>query len=164
MGFNYGSEKNKFDREWAKKEKWYRECGMEETAILQMYEFDYQEFKRNRTICKREQAMYEIDSEEENEEINIFALKGMFIESIAVYDEYHIVEERFAWIEEIENDDLRAMLIALGQEDKEMLTMLVGGYSKVEIAELMGVARKKVTRHIMQIADMIRSITGASVH
>ena len=40
MGFNYGFEKRKFDRVWEKLHREYIEAGMDETAILSMYEFD----------------------------------------------------------------------------------------------------------------------------
>ena len=49
MGFNYGFEKRKFDRVWEKLHREYIEAGMDETAILSMYEFDWETFKKERT-------------------------------------------------------------------------------------------------------------------
>lgn len=49
MSYNYAAEKKKFDCEWEKTKAWYRECGMSEESISEMYEFDCMEFRRQRT-------------------------------------------------------------------------------------------------------------------
>ena len=41
MGYNYSREKRKFDAEWKKKEAWYRESGMSEEAIQEIFTYDW---------------------------------------------------------------------------------------------------------------------------
>ena len=48
MTFNYGAEKRKFEKVWAKLAKTYAEAGMEPEAIKAMYEFDWKIFKSER--------------------------------------------------------------------------------------------------------------------
>ena len=48
MTFNYGAEKRKFEKVWAKLAKTYAEAGMEPEAIKAMYEFDWEIFKSER--------------------------------------------------------------------------------------------------------------------
>lgn len=48
MNFNYSYEKKKFEQEWAKLEKEYRQAGMSDKDILEMKNFDYDCFKLNR--------------------------------------------------------------------------------------------------------------------
>ena len=52
MGFNYAQEKRKFDKEWNEKERWYRESGMSEDAIREMYEYDWSEFNSTRKFYR----------------------------------------------------------------------------------------------------------------
>ena len=49
MGFNYGIEKKKFNEEWKKLQKEYEEAGMSEKSIQEIYEFDLNVFRKNRT-------------------------------------------------------------------------------------------------------------------
>lgn len=41
MGYSYSREKRKFDIEWKKKEEWYRESGMSEEAIQEIFTYDW---------------------------------------------------------------------------------------------------------------------------
>ena len=41
MGYSYSREKRKFDAEWKKKEEWYRESGMSEEAIQEIFTYDW---------------------------------------------------------------------------------------------------------------------------
>ena len=61
MTFNYGAEKRKFEKVWAKLAKTYAEAGMEPEAIKAMYEFDWKIFKseRNEALHTQEFAIPE---------------------------------------------------------------------------------------------------------
>ena len=56
MGFNYASEKKKFENRWKKLKTEYMEAGMSDDAIQQMYEYDLKEFRNKRIISIHEQA------------------------------------------------------------------------------------------------------------
>lgn len=52
MGYNYSREKRKFDAEWKKKEEWYRESGMSEEAIQEIFTYDWAEFNSTRRFYR----------------------------------------------------------------------------------------------------------------
>lgn len=52
MGYSYSREKRKFDIEWKKKEEWYRESGMSEEAIQEIFAYDWAEFNATRRFYR----------------------------------------------------------------------------------------------------------------
>ena len=52
MGYSYSREKRKFDAEWKKKEEWYRESGMSEEAIQEIFAYDWAEFNSTRKFYR----------------------------------------------------------------------------------------------------------------
>ena len=61
MGYNYSREKRKFDAEWKKKEEWYRESGMSEEAIQEIFAYDWAEFNATRRFYR---YMEDVDVEQ----------------------------------------------------------------------------------------------------
>lgn len=59
MGFNYGLEKRKFTEEWKKLYREYKAAGMSEKDIQDIYAFDLNVFRKNRTECQRTQPLSE---------------------------------------------------------------------------------------------------------
>lgn len=53
MGYNHGLEKKKFDIEWQKNEKLYRELGMTDEQIVSIKEFDYKTFRSDRVYYEK---------------------------------------------------------------------------------------------------------------
>ena len=72
MGFNYVREKRKFNKEWKKLEVWYRESGMSEDAIREMYEYDWREFNSNRKFYRNGDDDVDVESivEEDGDSID----------------------------------------------------------------------------------------------
>ena len=62
MGFNYAREKREFDREWNEKERWYRESGMSEDAIREMFEYDWREFNSTRKFYRHGDDDVDVES------------------------------------------------------------------------------------------------------
>ena len=62
MGFNYALEKRKFDEKWKKLDVWYRESGMSEDAIREMYEYDWREFNSNRKFYRHGDDDVDVES------------------------------------------------------------------------------------------------------
>ena len=107
MGFNYAREKKKFDSEWEKKEKWYRESGMSEDAIREMREYDWNDFKARRCYEKRRD-----DS-------------GTDIEEIAAPETEQRTSGRYGWIEDIDDSALVHKLRKLKLHELEIITLLI---------------------------------------
>lgn len=59
MGFNYGLEKRKFTEEWKKLYSEYKAAGMSEEDIQDIYAFDLNVFRKNRTEFQRTQPLSE---------------------------------------------------------------------------------------------------------
>lgn len=57
MGYNHGLEKKKFDIEWQKNEKLYRELGMTDDQISAIWEFDYETFLSDRAYLEKKQDL-----------------------------------------------------------------------------------------------------------
>ena len=109
MGFNYGLEKRKFTEEWKKLYSEYKAAGMSEEDIQDIYAFDLNVFRKNRTECQRTQPLSESscdDGIEQGESMS--ALLKKFSSALSVCDKYSFQSDpRFAWVDEMENDECR---------------------------------------------------------
>lgn len=151
MGFNYGLERKKFEKEWAKFRKEYAEAGMSEEAIQQMYEYDLSVFNRKRADANHEQPFVGkmcSDSEEDDESKS--ALFEKFTSELSYEDSYSFDEGRFAWIETIENKDLYKKASSLSDGDKELLTLLV--IDEFNISEIASIQNKAISTISEKIA------------
>ena len=105
MGFNYGLEKRKFTEEWKKLYREYKAAGMSEEDIQDIYAFDLNVFRKNRTEFQRTQPLSESscdDGTEQDESMS--ALLKKFSSALSVCDKYSFQSDpRFAWIDEMEN-------------------------------------------------------------
>ena len=115
MGFHYGLEKRKFTEEWKKLYREYKAAGMNEEDIQAIYAFDLNMFRKNRTECRRTQPISESacdDGTEQGE--SMFALLKKFSSALSACDKYSFqADPRFAWVDEMENDELYRKIISL---------------------------------------------------
>lgn len=61
MAYNHGAAKKKFETEWQKKEKQYRELGMTEEQINAIREFDEKAFRADRAYLEKKVPLAEAD-------------------------------------------------------------------------------------------------------
>ena len=115
MGFNYGLEKRKFTEEWKKLYREYKAAGMSEEDIQDIYAFDLNVFRKNRTECQRTQPLSESSCDDGTEQgESMSALLKKFSSALSVCDEYSFQSDpRFAWVDEMENDELYRKIISL---------------------------------------------------
>lgn len=103
MGFNYGLEKRKFTEEWKKLYREYKAAGMSEEDIQDIYAFDLNVFRKNRTEFQRTQPLSESscdDGIEQGESMS--ALLKKFSSALSVCDKYSFQSDpRFAWVDEM---------------------------------------------------------------
>lgn len=158
MEFNYGLEKKKFDKKWEKLREEYRKAGMSEEAIQKIWEFDWNEFKRERAFCKHNQYFTTTSSEigEVDESMNPLILKyeeKFIVSACEVYS-----EKRYSWIDEIDNSELYNVLHELKDSDIELLTMLAfEGYSVVEISKVQGVSHQAISKKISRLKNILKN-------
>lgn len=159
MGFNYGLEKKKFDKEWEKLRKEYRAAGMDEAAIEAMHEFDWDAFKSERIYCNHTQRMpsqnFDDDGDAAGEDNS--ALLHRFFDSFAVMPKEVDDSRRDSWVDEIESEWLFDALRQLSPEDTELLTLYVfEEYGVTEIATMQGVAHPTVSKKLKRIKKYLK--------
>ena len=158
MTFNYGAEKRKFEKVWAKLAKTYAEAGMEPEAIKAMYKFDWEIFKseRNEALHTQEFAIPE-SSDEEMDDCES-PLYEKFLEQLSSeYDTYGS-HSRYWWLEELTTPCLTIGVPALTVEDKELLTLyIVDGLTIREIAEIQKKNKSSVERHLQRVFTLFPS-------
>ena len=156
MGFNYGLEKKNFDSQWAMTRKQYEDAGMSNEAIQAMYDFDWSVFNANRSYQNHTQEMAAPSFEQSEESYS--PLMNKYQEAVSVTDTYHETKSRFAWIGEIENEQLLTALETLKTEDLEIITMYAyGGYDITEISKVYGVSRPTISIKIKRITKFLKN-------
>ena len=127
MKFNYGLEKKHFEENWTKLRKEYREAGMDEESIQAMYEYDWEDFKRERTWCRHNiylDGMYTAGSfDNDVTDEGMHPLLLYYQERMSV--EMDPIGEIFGWMEEIEDPVLYEAIQNLNADQKNILTMRV---------------------------------------
>lgn len=158
MTFNYGAEKRKFEKVWAKLAKTYAEAGMEPEAIKAMYEFDWEIFKseRNEALHTQEFAIPE-SSDEEMDDCES-PLYDKFLEQLSSeYDTYGS-HSRYWWLEELTTPCLTIGVPALTVEDKELLTLyIVDGLTIREIARYLNLQKSTISERLQRIFTLFPS-------
>ena len=156
MGFNYGLEKKNFDSQWAMIRKQYEDAGMSSEAIQAMYDYDWSVFNANRSYQNHTQEMAAPSFEQSEESYS--PLMNKYQEAVSVTDTYHETKSRFAWIGEIENEQLLTALETLKVEDLEIITMYAyEGYDITEISKVYGVSRPTISIKIKRITKFLKN-------
>lgn len=139
MGFNYAREKRKFDEEWNEKERWYRESGMSEDAIREMYEYDWREFNSTRKFYRYGDDDVNVESiTEENED----AVNKAFSEE---------------WIELLDTSDLVRKVRKLPADYIEIIDLMVReNLTQKEIAGRMNCSQQNIAKKIEKIRKLLR--------
>ena len=156
MGFNYGLEKKNFDSQWAMTRKQYEDAGMSSEAIQAMHDYDWSVFNANRSYQNHTQEMAAPSFEQSEESYS--PLMNKYQEAVSVTDTYHETKSRFAWIGEIENEQLLTALETLKTEDLEIITMYAyEGYDITEISKVYGVSRPTISIKIKRITKFLKN-------
>ena len=156
MGFNYGLEKKNFDSQWAVTRKQYENAGMSSEAIQAMYDYDWSVFNATRAYQNHTQEIAAPSFEQSEESYS--PLMNKYQEAISVTDHYCETNSRFAWIGEIEDENLLSALEKLSDEDLELLTLYIyEGYSTVELSKAYGIAHQNISKRIIKITNFLKN-------
>ena len=156
MGFNYGLEKKNFDSQWAVTRKQYEDAGMSSEAIQAMYDYDWPVFNATRAYQNHTQEIAAPSFEQSEESYS--PLMNKYQEAISVTDHYCETNSRFAWIGEIEDENLLSALEKLSDEDLELLTLYIyEGYSTVELSKAYGIAHQNISKRIIKITNFLKN-------
>ena len=139
MGFNYAREKRKFDKEWNEKERWYRESGMSEDAIREMYKYDWSEFNSTRKFYR-------------------YGDDDIDVESIVEQDGDSI-DKTFSeeWIELLETPNLVRKVRKLPADYIEIIDLMVReNLTQEEVARRMHCSQQNIAKKIDKIRKLLR--------
>ena len=138
MGYNYSREKRKFDAEWKKKEAWYRESGMSEEAIQEIFTYDWAEFNATRRFYR---YMEDVDVEQIPE-------KTCDILEAALSKE---------WIELLNSPETVRKIRKLPADYIEIIEMLYfENLTQREIAERMSCSQQNIAKKIEKIKKILK--------
>ena len=155
MSFNNGNERRKLNAKWEQLRVQYREAGMSEEAIQAMYEFDLGVLNSERAYDANTVAV--CDGEDDVDARKAADLK-QYEAAITVTDTYHETKSRFAWIGEIEDENLLSALEKLSDDDLEILTLYIyEGYSTVELSKAYGIAHQNISKRIIKITNFLKN-------
>ena len=165
MKFNYGLEKKKFDENWARTEKEYREAGMAEEAIRAMYEYDWEMFKKERVYCRHNQSLdgqlcrndQDFSVTEANEENSPYLYK--FFDRFSVPEVITDPDRTDAWIDEIDSRSLLKAIRKLTEEEQDLIRLyMIEEYTTIEIAALKSISQPAVTKRIQRLREKIKKL------
>ena len=156
MRFNYGLEKKKFDARWRKLYEEYIQAGWDKESIQSMYEFDYEEFKRERVFCAHNLYLNEIvkngDEFEDTRLSNIFKDVRSYSTEMSTNPD----QSRYGWLEEIEDRELYNILYSLPEDSLELITQLaIDELRQVDIAIQEGVTRAAIAKKVRKLREKL---------
>ncbi len=138
MGYNYSREKRKFDAEWKKKEAWYRESGMSEEVIQEIFKYDWAEFNSTRKFYR---YMEDVDVERIPE-------KSCDILESALSKE---------WPELLDSPETVRKIRKLPADYIEIIEMLYfENLTQWEIAERMSCSQQNIAKKIEKIKKILK--------
>lgn len=136
----------------------YKAAGMSEEDIQDIYAFDLNVFRKNRTEFQRTQPLSESSCDDGTEQgESMSALLKKFSSALSVCDKYSFQSDpRFAWVDEMENDELYRKIISLPERDIDLLTLIAfEGYSQREVAEIRGIAPAAICKKIAKLKKLL---------
>ena len=140
MGYNHGLEKKKFDIEWQKNEKLYRELGMTDEQIASIKEFDYKTFRLDRAYYEKKSdlADYEDTLQSSNDTI----------------DECNVEEN---WHEYITDIDKRSLLSELRPEQRRAYYLCkIKNMSQRDAVVIINKPQSSIARWIVKISKILK--------
>ena len=152
MGFNNGFEHVRLENKWKKLRIQYREAGMSEEAIQEMYNFDVQVVNSEQRYYRHSKYLAFNDADTEDTHSN-----DRYEEAILMADTYRETKSRFTWIGEIEDERLLSALEKLKEEDLKILTLYAyDGYTVTELSKVYGIAQQNISKRILKITKFLK--------
>lgn len=140
MGYNHGLEKKKFDIEWQKNEKLYRELGMTDEQIASIKEFDYETFLSDRAYLEKKQDLSDYEDTLQSSESTI--------------DECNVEEN---WHEYITDIDKRRQLSELRPEQRRAYYLCRAMNIAVrDVSVILHKPRATISDWIVKISEILK--------
>lgn len=140
MGYKHGLEKRKFDAEWNKNEKLYRELGMSDEQIASIKEFDNDTFRSDRAYLEKKVDLSDIENKLQSYEFSI--------------DEYDIEENWHEYISDIEKRKKLSELRPIERRAYYLNTVMKIAHRDISLILL--APRRNISRWIVKIAEILK--------
>lgn len=166
MGFNYGYERKKFEAEWKKLRKEYALAGMSEDAIDELYRFDLDSFNAERAYRKHTQPMKGFTETEERSVAGdvLSPMQKHFLKSLSIEARITDPDRRFAWIDELDDEEIVKALKTLPESDIDLLTLYaIEEYTVTEISRMQGIAQPTVTKKITRLKRFLKNFSSEAM-
>ena len=160
MSFNNGRERRKFEAVWKKLRMEYAVAGMDAAAIEEMYQFDLETFRSERRYAEHTQGMpfQQFDDDGDTASEGNSALLVKFFDSLAVLPKETDDGNRYAWLDQIESEEVFKAIRKLSQQQIEILTLVVfEGYNATETGRILGLTQQGVSWHISKIKKIFKN-------
>ena len=155
MGFNYAKERRKFEAEWRKLRREYREAGMDGDMIEQLYLFDLEVFCSERSYIDHTQPLPDMYVSENTADHSTLLRKFRSL-SCTLNESEH--SDRYFWTDTIDSPELASKLNRLAIPDLELLTLyVIDGYKQREIAGLLGCSQSVISRRLKKIKNFLEN-------
>lgn len=138
----------------------YAAAGMSKADIEEMYQFDLDMFRSERRYAEHTQGMpfQKFDDGDTAGEGNS-ALLMKFFDALAVMPKESDETDRYAWLDEIESEEVSKALRKLSQQQIEILTLVVfEGYTATETGRILGLTQQGVSWHISKIKKVLKNL------
>lgn len=140
MSYNHGLAKSKFETEWQKKERQYRELGMTEKQISAIREFDEREFRAERVYLEKKVPLAEADEFRQT-----------------TIDEFVIDNIEENWYEYITDAEKRNALRKVPENMRRAFYLnKIMKMSQQEISSILLIPRRTIGWWIVKIAEIIK--------
>lgn len=158
MNFNYSYEKKKFEQEWAKLEREYKQVGMSDKDIQTMKEFDMEYFRLNRNTVLHTCDLQDREDLENNGNDDFGNIDFNKIEYATIKEQEKVeTHSRFWWIEKLESEELIIAIKNLSREDLEILDLYVfSEFSLKEISDLKSIPYRTLKRKYAKIKNFLK--------
>ena len=155
MGWNNANERRKFEERQKRLAIEYRENGMTDKQIEEMYQFDLRQFNSNRRYREHTQAFQVDEFDDADESDN--SLMRYFPEPLTSKIDDLASKTRFGWVDEIEDERLYKILIGMSKDDIELITLYVfDGYTQDEIANYMNCTKQNIQKKFHRIKKHLK--------
>lgn len=159
MGFNNGFEHVRLENKWKKLRIQYREAGMSEEAIQEMYNFDVQVVNSEQRYYRHSKDLTFNDADTEDTHSN-----DRYEEAVLTADTYSETKTGFSWVGEIKDVRLYSGLETLSVEDLQLITLYFhDGYNTVELSKVYGIGQQSISKRISKITKFLKNFNFSGV-
>lgn len=138
MAYNHGKAERKWRLWKEKEEKILRECGVSESIIEEIRNYDRSEFNSDRRFYRRLNDV------------------GEYIEDTAEQEQAAEVKTVMGLLDEIENEALYQVLITVDKHTLQIVLLKMQGYSTNEIAAMTGLTEKAIYKRIERLREKLK--------